>query len=278
VRTNIDTGSGLVLADPTQIHQVFMNLCTNAHYAMLDGDGVLDVNLEPIDVEAEFAELYANLQTGPHIRLTVSDTGHGMDPETVERIFEPFFTTKGIGEGTGLGLSVVHGIVKSHSGEVTVESEPGKGTTFQVYLPQVEIEVEQETQLEVIIPKGNEQIMFVDDEEMIAQVVKELLELLGYEVTIKTNATEALEEFRSRPDRYDLVITDQIMPTLTGTKLARELMSIRPEVPIIIITGYRDSVTVEECQELGIREIVQKPFNSDDFGRTIRKVLDEEHD
>lgn len=276
MRQNIDIGSGQVLADPTQIHQVLMNLCTNAYHAMHESGGVLEVNLSSIGVDTEFASLHPNLQVGPHIRIAVSDTGHGMDNETVEHIFEPFYTTKEVGEGTGLGLSVVHGIVVSLGGEITVYSDPGKGTTFLVYLPQVGSEVEQEDLRDETILEGSERILFVDDEYMITQLGKEMLTGFGYDVTVKTVSTEALEEFRTHPDDFDLVITDQTMPVMTGIKLAGELLSIRPDIPIILTSGFNEAITTEKIKEVGIRKFVLKPFYSPEFSRIIRQVLDEE--
>lgn len=276
MRQNVDPRSGMVLADPTHIHQVLMNLCTNAYSAMRESGGVLEVNLGPIEVDAEFARLHPNLQEGPHIQLTVSDTGHGMDRETVDRIFEPFFTTKEIGEGTGLGLSVVHGIVVSHSGEITVYSEPGEGTTFHVYLPRLDSGAEQEVQKAETILEGSERILFIDDEEEIAQMGKEMLESFGYDVTIKTVSADALEEFSAHPDDFDLVITDQTMPRMTGVELAGELMSIRPDIPMILTSGFSETIIAEKSKELGIREFVLKPFVASDLSRTIRRVLDEE--
>ncbi|MFQ5637738.1 MAG: PAS domain S-box protein [bacterium] len=205
IRHNLDAGCSAVLADPTQIHQVLMNLCTNAYQAMDRDGGVLEVNLGMVVVDAELSRTYPNLSAGQYVRLTVRDTGRGMSQSTRERIFEPFFTTK-VGEGTGLGLSVVHGIVANHDGEITVESKPGKGTTFHVYLPQLESGMEQESQRAETLLRGKERILFVDDEEVVAAVVKRLLDRLGYDVTLRNSSVAALETFRAQPDKFDLVM------------------------------------------------------------------------
>jgi PAS domain S-box-containing protein len=274
IRQNIDTSCKAVLADPVQIHQVLMNLGTNAYYAMRENGGVLDVKLTMVEVDAELASGHSNLKEGKYVQLTVSDTGHGMDSVTMERIFEPFFTTKDIGEGTGLGLSVVHGIVVSHGGEITVESKLGKGTTFKVYWPQADSDVEQMVSTDEPIPKGNEHILFIDDEEEIAFMGKRMLERLGYKVTVKTNSLEVLKTFQAHPDKFDLVITDQTMPNMTGLQLAEKLLHFRSDIPIILITGFSEKVTLETAKKMGISEYIMKPIVARDLGKIIRQVLD----
>ncbi|MCJ7603289.1 MAG: response regulator, partial [Desulfobulbaceae bacterium] len=212
---------------------------------------------------------------GPYVDLMVSDTGHGMDRAVMERIFHPFFTTKGQGEGTGLGLSVVHGIVKSHEGAITVDSEPGKGTTFHIYLPRIEKGGEPEAPDAVPIPTGSERILYVDDEKTLVEMVKQMLEGLGYKVTGRTSSIEALEAFRDRPEKFHMVITDQTMPNMTGKTLAREILKIRPDIPIILCTGYSGLISEEKIKAIGIRELVMKPVVYDDLARIIRQVLDQ---
>jgi PAS domain S-box-containing protein len=276
IRQNIANDCGAVLADPTQVQQVIMNLCTNAFHAMREHGGVLEVNAGVIEVDTEFAWSRPNLNKGPHIRITVSDTGHGMDRATQERIFEPFFTTKPVGEGTGMGLATVHGIVTSHNGTISVYSEVGKGTTFQVYLPQIRSTAPFEASKAEPVVKGKESILFVDDELSLVRIGRQMLERLGYNVTVRTSSVEALELFRARPERFDLVITDMTMPNMTGVELAEELMRIRPDIPMILVTGFSEAVTPEKAKQMGIREFVMKPIISRDLSKVIRRVLDQE--
>jgi len=216
IRQNIGTDLGTVLADATQIHQVLMNLCTNAAHAMGERGGILEVNLANVELGSDFTSRYPDIDPGPYLRLTVSDTGHGMHPSIMERIFDPFFTTKELGEGTGMGLAVVHGIVKGYGGTITVFSEPGEGSTFHIYLPLIDREVEPEARIGEPIPTGNEHILFIDDERAIVDVGKQILERLGYDVVTITSSTAALELFRTQSDKFDLVITDMTMPNMTG--------------------------------------------------------------
>jgi nitrogen-specific signal transduction histidine kinase/CheY-like chemotaxis protein len=276
IRENIATESGMILADPTQIHQVLMNLCTNSAHAMREKGGRLEVGLIDVHLDYETAAQYPDLGPGPYLRLTVSDTGHGMERTVRERIFDPFFTTKGPGEGTGLGLAMVYGIVKSHRGEITVYSEPGKGTTFHVFLPKVEVELIPSTEPLLPLSQGKERILFVDDEEGVVQMGRKMLERLGYEVIISTDGREALEIFRSQPEQIDLVITDQTMPNITGAELAQELMRIRPDIPVILCSGFSELIDQEKAKAMGIREFVMKPIITRDIGETIRRVLEGE--
>ncbi|MFH1011173.1 MAG: ATP-binding protein [bacterium] len=273
IREDLDRSCGTVLCDISQIHQVLMNLCTNAFLAMRETGGVLEVQLDALEVDAEFARLHVHLNEGRYIRLTVSDTGCGMDRATMERIFEPFFTTRKSGEGSGLGLSVVHGIVMAHGGGITVYSEPGRGTTFRVYLPIAESEGDTEAVPDIAALEGSEQILLVDDEEVIANMGREMLEPLGYSVTTQTNSLAALEVFRASPHRFDIVITDQTMPQMTGDQLAREMLKIRPELPIVLITGFSERVTSKNFRRLGIRELVMKPLVSRELAGAIRRAL-----
>jgi len=279
IKQKIAEAPETVLADPTQMHQVVMNLCTNAAQAMSETGGVLEVILEAVAIDEVSAARYAELNPGRYQRLSVSDTGHGMDKETQSRVFDPFFTTKETGMGTGLGMSVVHGIVKNHGGAITVDSQPGKGTTFHVYMPALD----SHTQLEpvsaepMLLATGTEHILFVDDEEPLVELGYQMLESLGYKVTTRTSSLEALELFKHDPDRFDLIITDQTMPKLTGVNLAREVMKIRPDIPVILCTGFSATITPEKARTAGIREFVMKPLLIRQISKTIRKVLDGEY-
>jgi PAS domain S-box-containing protein len=273
IRQVIGRDVGTVMADPTQLHQVLMNLCTNAEHAMRESGGQLEVRLEALEVDQALASDHPELEPGPYVRLSVQDTGHGISPEILERIFEPFFTTKGVGEGTGMGLAVVHGIVTSHGGAITVESTPGKGTTFVVYLPRSESGASASMPLEEPMQGEGECILFVDDEEPLARLGQEMLVRLGYEVVVRTSSVEALEAFRAAPQRFDLVITDQTMPNLTGEALARKLRCLQPDIPLILCTGFSHTMTQEKARALGIDAFLMKPLTRRDLGRTIRDVL-----
>lgn len=267
-----------VLADPTQIHQVIMNLCTNAAHAMQKSGGVLGVKLASVDLDADAAAQYPDLKPGPYIRLAVGDTGHGIVPGIKEQIFDPFFTTKGPGEGTGMGLSVVHGIVKSHGGAITVYSEPDKGTTFHVLLPRIKGEERPETDKAEVLPTGSQRILFVDDEQVLVRVGEQMLGRLGYEVVARTSSIEALEVFRAQPDKFDLIITDQTMPNMTGEQLARKVMGIRSDIPVILCTGYSRMVSENRVKSMGIRAFVMKPVVMRELAETTRRVLDQKNE
>ena len=274
IRQSIPSESGKILVDPAQVRQVLMNLCINAADAMRETGGVLEISM--IDIELDEGETAPRLNLGPgkYLRLSVRDTGPGMNPEVLERIFDPFFTTKGVAEGRGMGLAMVHGIAKSHDGAVTVESDSGKGTTFHVFFPKVIKRAKPVDKTTKPVIQGREKVLFVDDEEEIALLGKEMIEFFGYHVESKTSSVEALETFRADPDNFDLVITDMTMPELTGEMLAKELVQIRPGIPIILCSGHDDLITKEKAGEIGIREIVLKPIRPDDFAQTIRKALD----
>ena len=274
IRDYIEADPGIIEADTTQIHQIVMNLCTNAGHALREEGGTLHVRLTRVEVDRQTALQHHELHDGPHVRLTVTDTGCGMDSETLEHIFDPYFTTKEVGEGTGLGLSVVHGIVKTHNGVITVESEPGKGTTFHVYFPVIEKEEKIQEEDEGPLPTGNERILFVDDEQMILDMAEEMLRELGYDVVTKKSSVEALELFRADPDRFDLVITDMTMPKMTGDQLSRELMKVRPDIPIILCTGFNPKISEEKAKEIGIKAFAMKPLVGRDMANIVRKVLD----
>ncbi|UCF15250.1 MAG: response regulator, partial [Phycisphaerales bacterium] len=269
----IEADTSFILADPTQIHQVLVNLCTNASHAMREAGGQLDVTLKDVDLESETKIGEELLGPGPYVKISVSDTGCGMDKEVLERIFEPFFTTRKVNEGTGLGLSVVHGIIKSHDGAITVSSTPGKGTTFEIFLPKIESDQIQEPQPSEPTAKENEVILLVDDEEVMVDVTQQILARLGFEVVATTSSVDALETFQAEPDKFDLVITDQVMPNMTGTQLAEKLVAIRPDISIILCSGFPENVRADQLESIGIKEFILKPVTREQIARIIRKVL-----
>jgi len=269
----IEADSSVVLADPTQIHQVLVNLCTNASHAMCDAGGLLEVALEDVALESETRIADELLGPGPYVKISVSDSGCGMDKEILERIFEPFFTTRKVNEGTGLGLSVVHGIIKSHDGAIAVSSMPGEGTTFDIFLPKIESNEIQGSQPSQPTTKEKEVILLVDDEEMMVDVTKQILVRLGFDVIAKTNSIDALETFQEEPDKFDLVITDQVMPNITGTQLAEKLISIRSDIPIILCSGFPENVSPDQLESMGIREFIAKPVTRQEIAKTIQRVL-----
>jgi CheY-like chemotaxis protein len=274
IRRQIDSKAPPILGDSTQIHQVMMNLGTNAWHAMGEQGGTLEVTLTTFDVDSEFAQAHADLREGRYLRLIISDSGCGMDRDTLERVFEPFFTTKPPGAGTGLGLAVVHGVVKRHDGMISIYSEPGKGTTFNLYFPVHEFETQMAVPEPASIPMGNgERILFVDDEVPLATLGKSMLERLGYRVTVQTSSLEALAAFSAQSDQFDLVITDQTMPGLSGAELARLLLEIRPELPVILATGYSTTINPERAKAIGIRELLLKPNTTQSLGEAIRRAL-----
>jgi CheY-like chemotaxis protein len=252
---------------------VLLHLCTNAAQAMRATGGTLHVRLEAMRLPTEDAAAPPGLEAGPYVRLTVQDTGHGMPPAIQERIFEPFFTTKGPGEGTGMGLSVVHGIIASHGGAITVESAPSHGTTVRVYLPESAALPVTRTRSEAPVPHGRARLLFVDDEAALAELGHALLTALGYEVVAVTSSPEALALLQAAPERFDLVITDYTMPQLTGEALAQALRGIRPTLPIILCTGFSETMTAEKAQALGIDAFCLKPVVLQELEQTIRHVL-----
>jgi len=275
IRQDIDADCGPVMADPTQIHEIIMNLGTNAYHAMREKGGALGITLRQEEIGSDDSKYDLNLHPGSYLKLIVEDTGHGIDSNIMEKIFDPYFTTKGVGEGTGMGLSAVHGIVKDHGGDISVYSEPGKGTAFHVYLPLIETgSVEREIISAEPVSTGTERILFIDDEEQIVQMVQQILESLGYHVTPRTSSVEALEAFRTMPDEFDLVITDMTMPNMTGAELAPRLLEIRSDIPIILCTGFSELMDENKAKAIGIREYVMKPIVRDKIAGTIRKVLD----
>jgi len=276
IQEKIDKDVGVIDADPTQMNQVLMNLCTNAGHAMDKDGGILTVSLRNVTVGPGELESGVHLEPGPYLRLTVSDTGYGIAPEIREQIFDPYFTTKEPGVGTGIGLSVVHGIVAQHKGAITVESEPGKGSTFHVYLPLTQAKEEQpEVKGETPLPKGNERILFIDDEAVLANMGKQILESLGYDVTSMTSSLDALALFKEDPEQFDLVITDTTMPHMPGDILAQKIMEIRPDIPVIICTGHSKRISKEKAKQMGIKGFLMKPPAIRDLADMVRKLLDE---
>jgi CheY-like chemotaxis protein len=252
-----------------------MNLCSNAAQAIGERGGLLEISLNKAEIHEGLEAINLGLPPGPYLRLSISDSGHGMPPDILERIFDPYFTTKEKGRGTGLGLSVVHGIVKSHKGTITCKSVPGEGSTFDVYLPEIEFKKEAiRPRVEASRLNGTERILFIDDEQILVKATKERLRYLGYRVVTRTSSIDALDLFQKHPEQFDLIITDIIMPVMTGDKLALEFMKIRKDIPIILCTGYSEHMTEEKAKELGIREFLMKPFEIEDLAKTIRKVLD----
>jgi PAS domain S-box-containing protein len=268
------TKTPTVLANATAIHQIIMNLGTNAWQAMGGQTGELKVEMVVLEVDADFAQTHPDLHPGRYVQLSVSDTGSGMDRATLEHIFEPFFTTKAVGEGTGLGLAVVHGIMKSHDGGISVYSQPGEGTTFHLYFPAIETEAAvREIKATPILRGQGERVLFVDDEEVLAILGKKILEHLGYQVTMTTSALEALAAVRQQPEPFDLVVTDLTMPVMDGIQLGRELLRLQPSLPIIISTGYRGSMTAAKAEELGFRGVLSKPSTARALGEMVHHVL-----
>ncbi|MDG4475484.1 ATP-binding protein [Thiovibrio frasassiensis] len=269
---DIPARSGAVLADPTQIHQIVMNLCTNAYHAMEEKGGTLTVSLS----EPAAADISPPLPPGDYLQLMVRDTGCGMDTGLLERIFEPYFTTKEAGKGTGLGLAVTHGIVESHSGHIRVVSTTGLGTTFSIYLPlykQPPMELKEKSEPQEI-PGGTERILVVDDEREIGHLLELFLSDYGYRITSLSDSLAALAWFQANPQEVDLIITDMSMPHLTGKELAKKILAVQPEIPIILCTGFSEQINAESAKQLGIRAFLLKPFQAQEVAGLVRKVLD----
>ncbi len=274
IKQDISPGCDVINADPTQIHQIVMNLCTNAYHAMEDAVGELKVSLNEVELGG-LDQVNPDMATGVYACLTVADTGKGMDKNLTDKIFDPFFTTKEKGKGTGMGLSVVHGIVTSMNGAIQVYSEPGKGTVFNVYLPvEKSLSEEQVIDSKVEIQRGTEQILLVDDEDAIIAMEKLMLERLGYQVTSRTSSIKALEAFRDNPEKFDLVITDMAMPNMPGDKLSAKLTKIRPDIPVLLCTGFSEAMSEDKAASLGINGFLFKPIVMKDLSQKIREVLD----
>ena len=273
-RENICSDPLVINADPTQLHQIIVNLATNAKQAMVDESGILEIDVNTISFESDIHDFYQDMQPGDYVRITVSDTGCGISDKFIKKIFEPYFTTKEKGEGTGLGLSVVHGLVKSHNGHITVYSELGKGTTFHVYLPLVNKASAGMSEKPVEpLPTGIEKILLVDDERPIVKMQAQHLERLGYTVTTRTSSHEALEVLQQSPEEFDLIITDMTMPNLTGDKLAEKIKAICKDIPIILCTGFSDKINVRG-EIPGVDGFLMKPVDKLKIAKMARKVLD----
>ena len=275
IQTNIEQTAGNVLADPSQIQQIVMNLCTNAAHAMRTKGGVLAVGLSEIQLDNSQAVKKFGLGNGRYLKFTVSDSGLGIDPAIRGRIFDPYFTTKSKGEGTGLGLATTHGIVKNYGGAIEVYSELGSGSTFNVYLPVVQDESIISEEVEQVLARGHECILFVDDEELLVDMGREILGGLGYNVVPHTRSYEAIQDFRRNPGKFDLVMTDLTMPEMDGLTLASEILKLRPDLPIILCTGFSAKIVPERAQSVGIRQVLMKPLLSATLARAVRQALDE---
>lgn len=270
ITEEIEENGGTILADPTQIYQILMNLCTNAYQAMEETGGVLSVTLK-----TTFIDINEHVPPGEYLELTVSDTGRGIGPDVITKIFDPFFTTKEPGKGTGMGLAIIHGIMQDYGGAITVESQLGKGSAFHAYFPVVEKDAYPEIKASETIPMGTERILFIDDEEFLTEMGKDMLERLGYHVTARHSSLEALATFQNTPNEFDLVITDQTMPDITGSDLARLMLKIRPDIPIILCTGYSNLIDESSAKAIGIKEFALKPLTKETIAKVIRKVLSE---
>ncbi|MFT5730978.1 MAG: PAS domain S-box-containing protein [Desulforhopalus sp.] len=271
---DIDPQCGTIQADPSQVHQILMNLCTNAYHAMEGAGGTLSVALKTTYIKPDDKKNIFLLTPGEYIKCTVSDTGVGIGPDVMRKIFDPYFTTKEVGKGTGMGLAIIHGIMNEYGGAITVESQLGKGAAFHVYFPAVKEGALPTAKNQKDIPIGSERVLFIDDEAILADMGKDMLERLGYHVTVRYSSLEALETFQNTPDKFDLVITDQTMPGMTGADLARRILQIRPMVPIILCTGYSSIIDEDSTKGLGIKEYALKPITKADIAVLIRKVLD----
>ncbi len=262
-----------VLADSTRIHQVIMNLATNAYQAMTDTGGVLSITVMEVTVTPGMPDL--KLPPGDYLKITISDTGPGIDPLIIGKIFDPYFTTKEPGKGTGMGLSVVHGIVKDHGGNIGVTSQVGKGTTFEIHLPLIDAHPDTSPPAQPLpTPGGTEHILLIDDEATIVTMTRQMLERCGYRVTARTSSIEALEAFKANPDRYDLIITDMTMPNMTGAELAPRLRALRPDIPIIICTGFSEQIDQEKAESMGTTGYIMKPILKDELYKIVREALD----
>ncbi len=280
IPTNIDIQQNLpkscpaVIADPTQIHQVIINLCTNAAHAMEEKGGILKVEVNDIHIDENEVALYPDATPGPYVQLTISDTGCGMLPETRNRIFDPYFTTKAIGKGTGMGLAVVHGIIKNHGGMISVYSESGRGSAFKILFPAVENSIIIEKRQPEALPGGREKILVVDDENALVTMVHSALERLGYRVESTTDPAEAFDLFHSRPNEFDLIITDMAMPGTTGVQLSKNILQLKANIPIILCSGFSDTIDPERAKALGIRKYIEKPIKIYELAMAVREVLD----
>ena len=278
IRHSIDKHCGPIQADPAKVYQIIMNLCTNSYEAMKRLGGILNISLIGMDVDEELASTCPELTPGPYATIIVHDTGHGMDEETIKDIYKSDFTTKPSGEGSGLGLSIVYEIVNHYNGAITVTSQPGKGTTFTVYLPMIKVAdqplISEEEKIKH--PAKQYRILFVDDEETVGEVVCQMLKRLGHQATILASSADALTLFSKHSEDFDLVITDEIMPNLTGTELAREFLKIRPNLPIILTTGFAQPPSEKHIKDAGFKSCLMKPFATYQLQQSIELLFNDE--
>lgn len=270
---DLNRDTGLIVADPTQIHQIIMNLCTNASHAMQAKGGTLSVSLKNVSIDTESAKYLFNLNPGEFIHLQISDTGHGIKQEILKHVFDPYFTTKEVGEGTGLGLAVVHGIIQSMAGDIQVYSEPEKGTTFNIFIPRTNTDTIGCKKIKQDYKTGTERILLVDDEEVLTEMNGEILRSLGYQVTARVSPVEAFNTFKKNPAKFDLLITDQTMPHKTGSELAAEILKIQPTLPIILCTGFSSTVDEQKAADIGIKAFLKKPVLKNRLADAVREVL-----
>ena len=273
IRSTLTKDSAVVFADPTQMHQVIMNLCANAEYAMREKGGMLHLSVCSFEVSEHSHQAFTELQPGNYLQITIQDSGQGMSGHVLERIFDPFFTTKSLGEGTGLGLAVVHGIIVGHGGHIAASSVIGQGTTFTIFLPRLDVVLSTPVGHSMENLSGSGNVLFVDDEEVLARWGEQALTQLGYSVVTKTNPYEAVELFRRQPDQFDIVITDQTMPTMSGEALAKALLEIRQDIPIVLCTGFSHTMSQEKAEQLGLKEFLMKPVNGALLANTVQQVL-----
>ena len=274
IQEKINPNCDTILADPTQLHQILMNICTNSYHALEKAGGILAISMDNITLTEQEILNKPDFRPGNFVKLTIADNGPGIKPAIQDKIFDPYFTTKDIGKGTGMGLSIVHGIITSYGGIIDFESAPGEGTTFYVYFPVAEQPGVDSEENGTPLPTGKERILLVDDEDLLIDMVSDMLERLGYDVTARISSLEALQTFKNQPEDFDLVITDQTMPGMTGETLARRILQIRPDVPIILCTGYSTVISEQKAKSIGIREFALKPLVKKDVAKLIRKVLD----
>ncbi|MBA4369461.1 MAG: hybrid sensor histidine kinase/response regulator [Desulfobacterium sp.] len=274
IHQRIRCDSEVILSNPTEINQIIMNLCSNAVHAMEEGTGILEIHLEVVFLDNLSVARYEDLTTGKYVKLTVKDTGSGIDPAIIDRIFDPYFTTKNVDKGLGMGLAVVFGIVKEHEGAIKVMSEIGKGAAVEILFPVAEVQSEEKVGQSDHLPTGTECILFVDDEESLVELAQKLLERLGYKVEAKTNPAEALRLFQEKSDKFDLVITDMAMPVMTGDRLLKEITKIKPNIPIILCTGHSDRIDGVKAKEMGFAICAMKPLEHASLAGIVRAALD----
>jgi len=273
IRQNIVGDTSPVLADPTQVHQILMNLCTNALHAMEKNGGTLEVRLKEVNLGSKDLVHEPDIDDGAFVQLSVCDSGSGIEDGIRGQIFDPYFTTKEFGKGTGMGLSIIHGILKSYGGFISCFSEPGKGSDFHVFFPVAAGTVQTETIDVEPLSTGGKRVLFVDDEKILVEMGKDMLERLGCHVTVSTRSLDALQIFQNHPEQFDLIITDQTMPHMTGAEMASAMIKIRADIPIILCTGYSSIISEEEAIAMGIKEFALKPLLKKDLSRLIPKVL-----